>query len=49
MEQERSNKDEKRKTQLGKSPKRSNIEELFEVRSVHSSDKSFVMKEEQRG
>jgi len=28
---------------------RSNIEALFEVRSVHSSEEAFVMKVERRG
>ena len=43
MEQGRSSKDIKRKTQAGETLVRSNIEPLFEVRSVHSSEEAFVM------
>jgi len=49
MEQGRSNKDVKRKAQVRKTLMRSNIEALFEVRLVHSSNEAFVMKVERRG
>jgi len=48
MEQGRSNKDIKRRTQVRKTLMRSNIEALFEVRLVHSSEETFVMKVERR-
>ena len=49
MEQGRSNKIAKGKSQLGKTPKRTNTDILFEVRLAYSSDETFVMKVERRG
>jgi hypothetical protein len=49
MEQGRSNKNEKGKKQVGKTPMRSNTDILFEVRLAHSSKETFVMKVERRG
>ena len=49
MEQGRSSKDVKIKTQVRKTLMRSNVKALFEVRLVHSSDETFVMRVERRG
>ena len=49
MELGRSNKSVKGKIQEGQTPLRSNTDDLFEVRLVHSSEEAFVMKVERRG
>ena len=46
MEQGRSNSGDKGKTQVRKALTRLKTEALFEVRLVHSSDETFVMKVE---